>query len=199
MNSLNKNNTDVSIDFERVAKAVAQLCAASSANLGVDCYLHAHFAQVILKRLGVESELCIGEAAWRVGPGYNDVLSHLFSGFGHGPQVGFHCWLLVDGKIFDPTTYQIPMKIDELDAMDGLKTNVQFAPNFILDDAIAMVADWNKFLGILKAGTSYYKRLEDVEAKIKAGFTPDKEDEETAWMVYNMDASLVVGPNHQAA
>lgn len=196
---MNTVNTQNSIDFEGVAKAVAQYCSAASTQLGVDCFIHAYFAQSLLKRLGVESELVVGEAAWRVGPDYNDVLSHLFSGFGHGPMVGFHCWLLVDGKIFDPTTYLIPMKVKQLDEMDGMTTTVDFAPEHLLTESSEVLTNWEEFLGVLKAGTTYYLRLPEVENVIKEAYTADKDDEEMVWHIYQNKPSHVVGPNQKAA
>lgn len=64
------------IDLARVAAAVQRVCAAASGNLGVDCYDQALLAQSVLQRLGVHAEIVIGYAAWRVGPGGGDVISH---------------------------------------------------------------------------------------------------------------------------
>lgn len=103
------------IDLARVAESVQKVCAAASVHLGADCLLQARMARYILGRLGVASDLAIGHAAWRVGPGDGDVVSHFPNGQVQASTAAlYHAWLVVGDHIFDVTTNELHLKARQL-------------------------------------------------------------------------------------
>lgn len=133
-----------SVDRASFAAAVKQVVSAVTSISGADCILYSVVGAGLLNKLGIKSAPVAGSAAWRVGPGDADVISHASEIGGEkfapeGVAVGlFHCWIqTVDevGKtsfdIIDTSTWQIKKKARELDAMDGQVTKVDFCPDYI--------------------------------------------------------------------
>lgn len=152
-----------SIDFPRVAAAVRKLMTAASAQPGSDALQHAGLARHLLALEGLDSDVVIGFAAWRVGPGDGDVVIH---GGGHDPSVtvvrqrenelGYHAWLETGGHVFDVTTYQLAAKAADLDRLDGRSTTVSWCPDFVW----VPKAEIASFVRVRQetAGLMYYER-----------------------------------------
>lgn len=102
----------------RVAHAIRRLAMAASPSVGSDCYLHAALGRQLLADLGIEARVVTGYAAWRVGPGDGDVISHTHQETSYLPQgaIGFayHAWLACAGHVIDFTTYQLKCVLDSL-------------------------------------------------------------------------------------
>ena len=186
------------VDFARVAGAVHRLARAASEQFGQDCVLQALLAQSILDRLGVKSELCVGKAAWRVGDGDGDVISHVWSSdmkITHPKQLPFHAWLRVGSYIFDVTTEQLRDKAQQLDVLDGGKTQVDWAPDHLLlpvDEVATYEAVRSKH-----AGLSYYKQDAALQALVLApeNFSGlDPHDANFVWIAYQNPSAQVLGP-----
>ncbi|WP_087866115.1 hypothetical protein [Comamonas thiooxydans] len=122
----------------KVSHAIIRLFNATSLQQGADCFTVATVAQGLLADLGIATELVAGHASWRVGPGDSDVIGHQESGqqliMGGLQGFAYHAWLVFPGKglLVDFTTYQLPLKGAQMDAMDGGTTVVNWAPSYLL-------------------------------------------------------------------
>jgi hypothetical protein len=67
---------ELQVAVGQVASAIRRLALAASGYLGSDCHLHAEMGRLLLADLGFNATLVSGYAAWRVGPGDGDVISH---------------------------------------------------------------------------------------------------------------------------
>lgn len=119
-----------------VSAAIQKLATAASASIGGDCYLHAELGRVLLADLGIIGRVTFGFAAWRVGPGDGDVISHTSQEQAYCPPgvrgYPYHVWLTVDNFVLDFTTYQLPLKAKMLDELDHGATSVEWAPPYLL-------------------------------------------------------------------
>jgi|AMQJ01.1.fsa_nt_gi hypothetical protein len=102
-----------------------------------NCVLVAHVVNSILLKQNINSEIAIGYACWSVGTGNNDILTHLPNSTTHSDEensIMIHAWVEVgiEKQILDFTTYQFRKKAEILDAIDGLITNVEWCPNYLL-------------------------------------------------------------------
>ena len=101
--------------FARVSSALRQFLAASPL-VGHDCYLHSVLGNDLLRRLGLETQIRIGYAAWRTGAGDFDVVANPLAHDGDtvnpADAVCYHCWLQTDaGKLIDLTTHSLGWKV----------------------------------------------------------------------------------------
>lgn len=82
---------------ERAGVAMRKLAQAASSHVGSDCYVHAAIGRELLKDLGIKTELKAGHAAWRIGSGDGDVMSHVDGVQGYLPEgaqgFAYHVWL----------------------------------------------------------------------------------------------------------
>lgn len=131
-----------SVDREMVFKAIMQVTLAKADFSGADCISQAWAGAGLLKALGVPAIAVAGSAAWRVGPGHADVISHApelggskYSPAGARKAGMFHCWIEVDdgpaSMLIDLSTWQLKKKGAALDAADGGTTNIHFCPPYI--------------------------------------------------------------------
>ena len=120
----------------RVSTALRKLATAASEHLGHDCCIHAALGRALLADFGVPASPVVGFAAWRVGEGDGDVISHTPYTKGYLPPgvkgLAYHAWLDCSGCVIDFTTYQLPRKAQALDAMDGGHTTVRWCPDFLI-------------------------------------------------------------------
>ena len=161
-----------SIDFARIAAAVRKLMTAASAQPGSDALQHADLARHLLSLEGLDADVAIGFAAWRVGPGDGDVVIH---GGGHDPSVtivrqrdnelAYHAWVETGGHVFDVTTYQLAAKAADLDRLDGRTTTVNWSPDFVLLPR----AEIASFVRVRQetAGLMYYERDAYLQAVVR--------------------------------
>lgn len=124
--------------IHQIAAALGKLmpCGASL-NFGADCLLHAALAQRILAEHDMIARLVVGEAAWRVGPGDDDVIVHSPFVGGQAPTnaglaVPFHAWLELGSTVLDFSTHSLRHKAAQLDAQDGGKTTVAWCPTHLV-------------------------------------------------------------------
>lgn len=184
------------IDFARVATAVQKLSHAASQHTGSDCVLQASIASSVLSRLGVPATVRVGFAAWRVGEGDGDVISHIpMKGkqIGRPDELPFHAWLQVGTQIFDITTNQLPLKARLLDQDDGKQTTVGWAPPFLL----LPQSNLSTYMEVAQGGTGlvYYEQNEAMERHVMRTWSKSIEDEDHAWLIYQNPSVEVIGPN----
>jgi hypothetical protein len=184
------------VDIPRLAAAIQKLATAASGHVGSDCYAHSTIAQEILARLGVQARLVVGYAAWRVGDGDGDVILHAPApGMVEQPGgVPYHVWLEIDDHLLDLTTYSLPTKAAQLDALDGGHTSVTWFPDYLfvprksISSIESVIQLW--------AGIYYYSHDPEVEARI-IGEAPelDETDVQAAWLLYQNPEVQAIGPN----
>ena len=201
------SNFSSKIDLPRLATAMRKLATAASKSLGADCYLHAALTKAVLADVGVDAEVTIGFAAWRVANGDGDVIVHAPS-----PQaiqvspysdeaLPFHVWLRIEDSgrpwILDFSTYQLRRKATDLDALDGGTTHVAWCPEFLFmpehkTRSLAEVTRGN-------AGWCYYAENSGVKQKVLAGASElDPSDINALRMLYGHPEMAVVGPNGES-
>lgn len=189
---------------DRVAKAVSTCTASMSPRLGSDCILHARFAQFLLAQNGIRSQLRVGEAAWRVGPGDSDMIVHSYRVGGSSPAgesaQPIHAWLEVAGKIFDCTTHSIRVKARLLDQSDGGKTTVEWAPPYLfIDHGETMTLE--AVTASMHSGVAFYQAVPEFQAQVQKMIDRNPLDEEDLLvlrMVYSNPHAVLVGPNDVA-
>lgn len=134
------------VNREHFAQAVRQIVGAISHVDGADCLTYALVGAGLLRELGVPARAVAGTAAWRVGPGDGDVVSHDPSAdtavvVGVGRAAMFHAWTEYDSPqgpiVVDLTTRQLRDKAASLDEADGGHTQVDFCPDLIWQPAPA--------------------------------------------------------------
>lgn len=160
--------------------AVRKLATASSQNLGADCFLHAKLTQALLADLDITTTLQVGFAAWRVGPGDGDVISHRFGPGNMVPIPGaaalpYHAWLeTADGFIIDTTCYQLRSKAAELDAFDGQTTDVRWCPDLV----VIHRTDTHRYATVRdqSVGMMFYLRVPELLARVDSGRALDAEE-----------------------
>ena len=187
---------DVEVDIPRLAAAIRKYSLAASARLGSDSYIHAAIVQEILAQIGFESQIIVGHAAWRVGPGDSDVILH-------APTPGmvplakalpYHVWLEMDGALLDVTTYQLRLKAEQLDAQDGGQTTVEWCPDFLFVPKSSI----SPLKNVIQKDTGmyYYERNQRMESSvIQEVHELDPDDVEKVWLLYHSPECSVVGPN----
>lgn len=190
------------IDLARVAGAVQRLCQAASTTLGADCLLQAQLAQAVLARLGVRADLRIGYAAWRVGSGPSDVLSHFptpGATVESANHVFFHAWLQIGEHVLDVTTNLFPQKARMLDAADGGQTTVEWHPDFLWLPLSACTSLEAVTAGY-RAGAVTYVRRAPLEIEILRRFpAADGHECELAWLAYQARDAVIIGLDLEAA
>lgn len=191
--------------IERVARATRTCTSSMSLKLGSDCVLHARFAQFLLQQNGIASRLCVGEAAWRVGPGDGDTIVHSYRLGGSGPQgemaFPLHAWLEVENKIFDCTTHSMRIKARLLDQCDGGKTTVEWAPAYLFMDPSETLT-LEEVTAALQPGVAFYRVVPALQARVQQVIDRNPLDEEDLLvlrMVYSNPHAVLVGPNDVVA
>jgi hypothetical protein len=157
-------------------------------------------ARAVLERLGVPAQLTIGYAAWRVGPGRDDVLSHYPGDLAWDPARAayFHAWLVIGDHIFDVTTSTIRLKAKQLDALDGARTTVTWCPDYLWMPLYAS-RRFDEVAAGRQGGVSSYRRQKDLEASVLQRCpVVDDHGEGLAWLAYQAPAAAVLGPNNFA-
>lgn len=193
-------------DFDKQAfsTAMQKLLAATSAHHGYDCYTFAMLANLALARLGIPSEICAGFAAWRVAEAAHAVVSHHPDGqllaSPNEESFLYHAWLKIGIDYVDFTTYQLRMKAEEMDRMDGQHTPVSWCPDYLWFPSKSGIS----YVGVrdsFSAGVYHYERNTPIEARLKrAAIVPDQEDIDVLLFIYanELDGSPLhlFGPNH---
>ncbi len=182
--------------ISKIAMAIRKLASAASCHFGNDCFLHALLACKALKEFeGMQSEIVIGFAGWRVGEGDCDVIFHApIKGMPQQEGILYHAWLTTKDYIIDLSTYQLRVKAAKLDTLDGGLTQVDWCPDYLIakHEEVSSLKDVTQ----LHAGLFYYEQNKDLEIKIKSvGKDIDEEDWANLVIIYNNPEVLVIGPN----
>lgn len=164
------------INRDLVAKAVRQAVGAVSDFSGADCLLYSQVGVGLLAALGVRSQLVAGSAGWRVGDGDPDVILHArevqaknYVLTADKPAAIFHSWIIAGSALIDFSTCTLPFKAAQLDAADGGKTSVTWAPDYLwLDQPKApwLLPDARSVAQAQKAGVCFYRRHADIEQRV---------------------------------
>lgn len=185
----------------RVAHALQKLTNSASMHIGADCMMQAKLAQRILQEEGINTRVVVGEAAWRVGPGDGDVITHSPRIGGFAPQgvkaVAFHAWLEMGSTIVDFTTHSLKSKAAGLDELDGKTTSVLWCPEYLVmptEDALQL----QEVTQAPKEGVACYQEIPELlEYLIFKGLQSnvDEEDAILLRMIYEAPDMFVIGPN----
>lgn len=187
----------------KIASGIRRFFVATGGNVGQDCFDHAAFGHRILSDFGARVHYRVGFAAWRVGSGDGDVITHRPTGaFQMTPgAVPLHAWIEIEGSaasepiIVDFTTYQLRAKAAALDAIDGGRTSIDWAPDCLL----ASVGSTSSFCDVVEgnAGQYYYEHSETLTKLVRADMK-DIDEADLAHLLFIIaNPSLrVLGPNH---
>ncbi|MBK3779966.1 hypothetical protein G3A43_06835 [Paraburkholderia aspalathi] len=182
----------------RVGNALKKLATAASSHLGSDCYMHAVLGRELLADFGFQARVAVGEAAWRVGDGDGDVVTHTPRVKGFVPEgkkgLGYHAWLVVDGHIVDFTTYQLDRKAKELDAADGGHTSVTWAPDPLVLP-VGLVLSLRQVAQSARAGVVFYDAHPELLQLVSAEYEIDEGDLANARLLVANPDIRVFGPN----
>lgn len=159
-----------SVDRSALQKAVNQVVRAITDFHGADCLLYASVGAGLLNQLGVPARAAAGSAAWRVGPGDSDLISHAPELAGPqfqpanivGHAVMFHAWIEVGDHVIDLTTGSLSDKARMLDQADGGSTRVEWCPSALWMDK-AQMPSLTSVRDHPTAGVCAYIRKESVE------------------------------------
>lgn len=204
LNFKEKGMKNIETTLQRIADAVQKFSIASSELYGVDCYLHGALSQKLLQMNNIDSRIVVGFAAWRVGDGDGDVVTHR-------PQPGvalvpgsapYHVWLEIadqgDDGIYDVTTYQLPDKARSLDALDGGHTTVSWSPSYIWMPRVNV----STFHAVVQgaAGLFYYEESAQMRQVVLSHAKPiDDIHLETLQLILQNPDVRVIGNNHVRA
>lgn len=189
------------IIIERLGHALRKLTNSASQNIGADCLMQALLAQQVLKEEGMDTKVVLGEAAWRIGPGDGDVITHSPTTGGFAPvgvkAMAYHAWLEWKTSIIDLTTHSLRLKAAQLDAMDGGKTNVDWCPPYLF------IPKWQarslrEVTQALNAGVSCYREIPGLHMAMLANghISPiDQDDIRALRLLYQNPTMVVIGPN----
>lgn len=131
-------------DVQLIAHAMRQVIGATTEGYGADCVAYALTGAEVLRRMGHDANAVAGSAAWRVGPGSGDAITHAVELHETGPGVYspahsdnaavFHAWIEVGTHYVDFTTFSLRDKAKQLDAADGMVTVVEWCPDYLVVD-----------------------------------------------------------------
>jgi hypothetical protein len=182
----------------RVSAVLRKLATAASAHLGSDCFLHMEIGRALLADLGFAAHPVVGFAAWRVGIGDGDVISHAPYSQGYslpgGKALVYHAWLNWKGFLVDFTTYQLRRKARELDALDGGRTTVTWCPEYFLllwKD----VMSYGDVAASVRPGAAYYQARSELEPLLRSRYVVDPTDLQAARLLLGNPNMNVFGPN----
>lgn len=189
---------DLQAAVSRVASAIRRLALAASGYLGSDCYLHAEMGRLLLADLGFKATLVSGYAAWRVGPGDGDVISHTLHTQGFLPPGAqgfvYHIWLDCAGFLVDFSTYQLTQKGVSLDIADGGHTEVQWCPPYLLLSR-DQVRSYREVAMALNPGVAYYETDDSLVERLGPPFKIDPADLNAARLLMANPEMQALGPN----
>lgn len=187
--------------FKRLACALQKLTTSASPHVGADCMLQAMLAQRILQDCGIDTRVVVGEAAWRVGPGDGDVITHSPQIGGFAPAnakaLAYHAWLEMESTIIDFTTHSLKFKAKALDAMDGGTTNVVWCPPYLVIQR-EETASLKAVGQAPKEGISCYHELPGLyEFMVAKGLKQDVDESDVLLLqlIFQNSEMEVIGPN----
>lgn len=164
---------------------------------------HATLAHAILNEEGIAARLVVGAAAWRVGPGDSDVITHLptqenIDAISTVAAFPYHAWLEFDDTIIDFSTHSLQAKGQQLDAQDGGRTTVDWCPDYLTLDK-AELQPLEVVVQSSSAGVAFYKEIPGLHRfLVSRGLrkSPDPQDVTVLRFIYANPSLKVIGPNH---
>ena len=167
-----QSKSDIEAAAARVSAVLIHVMPSISKYAAIDASAYALLGQELLKDLGVDSQVIVGSAGWRVGGGDSDVISHHAALTGVRPDgvttaYAYHAWLQVGNLLIDFTTHQLRTKAATLDRIDGGTTTVDWAPNYL----VAELPNGHNLRSITQsfdAGVFFYERNPRLETTILA-------------------------------
>lgn len=132
-----QSKPDIEAAAARVSAVLMHIMPSVSEHAAVDASAYALLGQALLKDLGVDTQVVVGSAGWRVGGGDSDVISHHAALAGVRPDgvtkaYAYHAWLQAGNLVIDFTTHQLRAKAYTLDSIDGGTTTVDWAPDYLV-------------------------------------------------------------------
>lgn len=195
--NLGSQRKDLEHAVAQVSHALLRLFTAASSRLGTDCYAHAEIGRALLRDFGFEFNTRVGFAAWRVGSGDGDVLSHVPGVQSYVPEnavgLAYHAWLEYEDWLIDFTTYQFLHKAALLDASDGGETQVDWRPEYLLLSR-SQVKSYRAVAQALTAGVAYYEGDAALTTKLASGYSLDADEVELARKIMQNPEVKVFGP-----
>jgi hypothetical protein len=187
----------------RVATAIRKFAAASSLHPGHDCYVLNDLAGALLLELGFEVHSVLGFAAWRVGPGPDEVIAHLPQVPGHLPPgkqgFSYHVWLEWHGWVVDISTYQLALKAEQLAAAGHGEMAVQWSPDYLLLPRKEIRSNARSVFQAQQPGLAYYERRPELETRMRADYVRDPGDLRRVRLVLAHPGAKVLGPMNAPA
>ena len=118
---------------ENLADEVRQEVLSTITPNGRNCVDVARATSEALTKRGIKNQAYVGWTTLNVGNGDNGITGHhpTMNTPGGDDDLTHHAWVQTDTDIIDLTTMTIPDSMDKLDALDGQKSDYQFAPEFI--------------------------------------------------------------------
>ena len=145
----------------------------------------------------LESDVVIGFAAWRVGPGDGDVIAHGGAGdpAADAGRAGadvppHHAWLETGGHVFDVTTHQLARKAAEAGPQRETPISVTWCPEFVLTPRASLAS----FARVRQpvVGLMYYER--DAYLQSVLGTRASEPDSAQVAAVERIYRELVMAP-----
>jgi len=147
---------------KKVARVVRAWGSAYSAFPDQDCVMLSNIAQRLFADLGITVEVCIGYAAWRVGPAEFEVVGHVSEPWEAASGL-HHAWVAYKTLIVDITTFQIVRKVRGLDADLKRKTTIDWCPPDYLIASPQEIHSFDAVCNGTTPGWFYYERRRELE------------------------------------
>lgn len=195
-------NKDQLAVIERLSVALQKLTSSSSLQLGSDCAEHAYLAWHILTEQGFNCRVAIGAAAWRIGPNDGDVISHIprredILAAETKRAIPYHAWVETDTSVIDFSTHTLRLKANQMDALDGGKTTVQWCPDFLLMSK-GDIKSYGEVAQAPQEGVAYYQEVPGLLDFMKSkGFTEETGPDDLAILrlIFSNPTVHVMGVN----
>jgi len=150
----------------KVATAVRAWGCAYSEFPGQDCVMLSHIARRLFADLGITVEVCVGYAAWRVGPAEFEVVGHVPEPW-EAESGLHHAWVEYETLIVDITTFQIVRKVRDLDADLKRKTTIDWCPPDYLIASPQEIRSFDDVCNGTSPGWFYYERRRELETTLQ--------------------------------
>lgn len=159
-----------------LAIAIHKVIGSITAAYGADCLMSSMVAAEVLRQMGHDARAVAGSAAWRVGKGDSDVITHALELVGQSsahfmpadgevPAGLFHAWVEIGDQIVDFTTGTLREKARILDRMDGGTTVVDWAPDVLWVDR-STCKSFRQVANGFDVGVYAYVRHEQIERTV---------------------------------
>lgn len=163
-------------ELSKLAIAIHKVMGSITGAYGADCLMTCMLAAEVLRQMGHDAQAVAGSAAWRVGKGDSDVITHAMETSGHAsghfmpaggdvPAGLFHSWVEIDDDVVDFTTSTLREKARILDGMDGGTTSVDWAPDVLWVHRTNCKSFREVVMGY-DAGIFAYVRHEEIERMV---------------------------------